>query len=193
MENLFDLLQKIKNKGFASITNFAKMDEKNEKFINYEYFTIEKNGFYFYIQNTEYFDYIFWDNWQPFCITAYKKIDYNTKQQVDYPKVFSTYEELKKIVNSSIIDLKNKNCLLKTYKQKIHYELSTYYKTDFGYITLFDYLKKISGYRENEILKKLDKIEMKTNNKNFLILEFYNKNNQSFAINAKNLSRLVIS
>ena len=56
-----------------------------------------------------------------------------------------------------------------------------------------NYLCKIAGYREKEILKNIDKITMNLNNANYLVLEFYNKDGQSFAINTKNIDRLIIS
>lgn len=56
-----------------------------------------------------------------------------------------------------------------------------------------NYLCKIAGYREKEILKNIYRITMSLNNANYLVLEFYNKDGQSFAINTKNIDRLVIS
>lgn len=191
MEKLIDIFKKIKKEEYVSVTNFAEMDIQNKNFKNYEYFTIEKNNIFFYIQKTTITD---WVNGidKNYSITAYKKINYNTKQQFSYPKGFNNYEELQEIVNK-ILNEPIKNALPKTSKQIINFELNTYYNTEFGHITLMNYLYKIAGYREKEILNNIDKITMNINNKNYLVIEFYNKNKQSFTINAKNLNRLIIS
>lgn len=191
MENLIDILKKIKKEEFANITNFAETDIQNKKFKEYEYFTIEKNNLFFYIEKTSmgcFIDGII----ERFTVTTYKKINYNTRQQLRYPQGFNDYEELKEIIDK-ISNEPIKNTLPKTSKQPINFELNTYYNTEHGYITLINYLYKIAGYREKEILKNIDKITMNLNNANYLILEFYNKDGQSFAINAKNIDRLIIS
>lgn len=192
MKNLFDLLQKIKEEEFANITYFAEMDEKNTKFKDFEYFTIEKENLFFYIEKTSA------DLWisgimEKYSITTYKKINCYKKQQIYYPKGFNTYEELKNIVNEKIKDFINKKPLPKTNEQTIYYELNQYINTSFGKLTILNYLKQIAGIREKEILKNLDKITMNLNNNKYLILEFHNKEGQSFAINTKNIDRLIVA
>lgn len=191
MENLIDILKKIKKEEFANIINFAEMDIQNKKFKEYEYFTIEKNGLFFYIEKTSmgcFLDGII----ERFTVTTYKKINYNTRQQLSYPQGFNDYEELKEIIEK-MSNEPIKTALPKTCKQTINHELNTYYNTEYGYITLMNYLYKIAGYREKEILKNIDKITMNLNNANYLVFEFYNKDGQSFAINTKNINRLIIS
>lgn len=192
MKNLFELLKIIEEEEFADITNFAKMDEKNEKFIDFEYFTIEKENMFFYIEKATIADLVNRINGK-YSVTAYKKIDYNHKQQLSYPKAFETYEELKEIIKNMIKEYKNKNVLPDTYKQDINWELKQYINTDLGKMTIFQYLKQIAGYREKEILRNIDKMIMNINNKDYLVFEFFDKNNNSFAINAKNIKRLIIS
>ena len=92
-----------------------------------------------------------------------------------------------------IKEYKYTNVLKNTYKQDINYELKQYVNTKFGKLTILQYLKKIAGYREQEILKNINKITMNLNNKDYLVFEFYDKKNNSFAINTKNLERLIIS
>lgn len=192
MKNLFELLKIIEEEEFADITNFAKMDEKNEKFIDFEYFTIEKENMFFYIGKTTITD---WVNGidGTYSITAYKKIDYNHKQQLSYPKAFETYEELKQIIKNMINEFKEKKCLPSTYEQEINWELKQYVNTKLGKMTILQYLNQIAGYREKEILKNIDKMTMNLNNENYLVFEFFDKNNNSFAINTKNIKRLIIS
>lgn len=194
MENLFDLLQKIKEKEFASITYFAEMDEKNIKFKDFEYFIIEKNNLFFYIEKTSP---TLWARgiMDTYSITTYKKINCYTKQQISYPEGFNTYEDLKNIVNKKITSLifDHQAVLPKTNEQTIYYELSQYVETSFGKLTILNYLKQIAGIREKEILKNLDKITMNLNNNKYLILEFHNKEGQSFAINTKNIDRLIVA
>ena len=192
MKNLFDLLQKIREEEFANITYFAEMDEKNTKFKDFEYFTIEKENLFFYIEKTST---TLWVSgiMEKYSITTYEKINCYKKQQIYYPKGFNTYEELKNIVNEKIKDFINKNPLPKTNEQTIYYELSQYVETSFGKLTILNYLKQIAGIREKEILKNLDKITMNLNNNKYLILEFHNKEGQSFAINTKNIDRLIVA
>lgn len=192
MENLFDLLQKIKEEEFANITRFAEINKENTNFKEYEYFILEKENMFFYIEKTSMTD---WVNGidGDYSVVAYKKIDYNHKQQLSYPKAFETYEELKEIIKNMIKEYKNKNVLPNTYKQDINWELKQYINTDLGKMTIFQYLKQIAGYREKEILKNIDKMTMNINNKDYLVFEFFDKNNNSFAINTKNIDRLIIS
>lgn len=192
MKKLFDLLQKIKEEEFANITRFAETNKENTNFKEYEYFIIEKENMFFYIGKTSITD---WVNGidGTYSITAYEKIDYNHKQQLSYPKAFETYDELKEIIKNMLKEYKNKNVLPGTYKQDINWELKQYINTDLGKMTIFQYLKQIAGYREKEILKNIDKMTMNLNNEKYLIFEFFDKNNNSFAINAKNIDRLIIS
>lgn len=194
MENLFDLLQKIREEEFANITYFAEMDEKNTKFKDFEYFTIEKDNLFFYIEKTSP---ALWANgiMDTYSITTYKKINCYKKQQIYYPEGFNTYEDLKNIVNEKITSLifDHQAVLPKTNEQTIYYELSQYVETSFGKLTILNYLKQIAGIREKEILKNLDKITMNLNNNKYLILEFHNKEGQSFAINTKNIDRLIVA
>ena len=91
MKNLFEILEEIKESEFASVVSFAKMDEKNEKFVDYEYFTIEFDNMYFYIEDSK-------TSFRGRTITPYIKIDYNHKEQAGYPIEFYTFEDLQKIV-----------------------------------------------------------------------------------------------
>ena len=174
MENLFDLLQKIKEEELANITYFAEMDEKNTKFKDLEYFTIEKENLFFYIEKTTTAQWIAGIN-ENYSVTTYKKINCYKQQQIDYPIGFNTYEELKNIINRQIKDLIDKRPLPKTNEQTIYYELNQYGETSFGKLTILNYLKQIAGIREKEILKNLDKITMNLNNNKYLVLEFYNR------------------
>lgn len=192
MKNLFDMLKEIKESEFASITRFAETDEKNTNFKDYEYFIIEKENMFFYIQTSTVTDNIS-GIFENYTITAYKKINYNTKQQLSFPAGFNTFEELKNIVNKMIIELKYKNTLKNTYKQEVNYEFKRIIETKFGKMTIFDYLKRIAGNREKEILKNIDKITMNLNNEKYLVFEFFDNKNNSFAINTKNIERFIIS
>lgn len=183
---MIKLFNKIRETEKYYITNFAKMDKNNKKFEDFEYFTIEKENVFFYIQKAAL---------GGFEVTAFKKIDWNTKQQVKYPVQFYNFEELEKIITEMIE--KNKkgflNILSKTNPQKIFHELSTFYNFNNKYQTLEKHLKDIAGFRENEIFKNIERVETKINNEQYHVLEFYNKTGQSFAINIKNIERLIVS
>ncbi len=192
MENtLFDLLKKIKKEEFGTIAYFAETDTKETKFKDFEYFEIEKNGLIFYIQNATMNDNIN-KIYTKFTITPYIKHNFNCKQQFDYPIGFNTFDELVELCKKYIIKKRN-TPLANTSKQTIYFELLTYKNTKFGKITLLQYLREIAGYRELKILNNIDYITMNLNNENYLVLEFYSKDGQSFAINTKNINRLIIS
>lgn len=192
MKNLFNMLKEIEENEFATVSRFAETDEKNTKFKDYEYFIIEKDNMFFYIQTSTITDNIN-GVFENYTITAYKKINYNTKQQLSFPTGFNTFEELKNIINKMLIELKYKNPLKYTFKQDVNSELKGIIETKFGKMTIFEYLKRIAGNREKEILKNIDKISMNLNNKNYLVIEFFDDKNNSFAINTKNIERLIIS
>lgn len=192
MKNLFNMLKEIEENEFATVSRFAETDEKNTKFKDYEYFIIEKGNMFFYIQTSTITDNIN-GVFENYTITAYKKINYNTKQQLSFPTGFNTFEELKNIINKMLIELKYKNPLKYTFKQDVNSELKGIIETKFGKMTIFEYLKRIAGNREKEILKNIDKISMNLNNKNYLVIEFFDDKNNSFAINTKNIERLIIS
>lgn len=184
MNDIFNFINEIKENENIKITYFA--ERKNNKFVDYEYFTIEKENIFFYIQ---------FSLWRGYEVTAYKKIDFNHKQQISYPKNFKSNNELLKIINEIIEENKIRNFLplQKTYKQTIYHELLTYYNFNGKYQTLEKHLQDIAGIREKEILKNIDFVEMKQNDGVYLVFEFYSKTGQAFAINANNINRLIIS
>jgi hypothetical protein len=186
MNNLFDYIKEIKEENNIRITSFAEMDDKNKKFLDFEYFTIEKENLFFYIQKSYFGGYE---------ITTYKKINFNKKQQLFYPVIFNNKNDLLKIINEHVTDYKKRNMqpLKNTYEQTIYHELLTYKHYNGKYQILFNHLKDVAGFREKEILQNIDFVEMKLNNKNYFVLEFYNKTGQSFAINTKNINSLIVN
>ena len=88
MNDIFNFINEIKEEENIKITYFA--ERKNKKFIDYEYFTIEKENIFFYVQ---------FNNFRGYEVTAYKKIDFNHKQQITYPKTFKNNNELLKIID----------------------------------------------------------------------------------------------
>lgn len=184
MEKLENILKEIKTNNYFKITNFAEMDATNERFMDFKYFTIEKDNIFFYIQEN-------------YCgifeVTAYRKINWNKKQQITYPKKFTNLKELYEIIDYTIFYNSPLNALPKTAVQRMYLELDKYEHFNGEYLTIFNHLKNIAGYREQEILKNIDHVEMKLNNKYYQVLEFYNKDGQSFAINIKNIQRLIVS
>ena len=184
MNDIFNFINEIKEKENIKITSFA--ERKNGKFTDYEYFTIEKENIFFYIQ---------YNNWRGYEVTAYKKIDFNHKQQITYPRSFDNNNELLKIIDEIIEINKERKLspLSSTHEQIIYYELLTYYNFNGKYQTLEKHLQDIAGTREKEIFKNIDFVEMKQNDGVYLVLEFYSKTGQAFAINANNINRLIIS
>lgn len=186
-KKMINLLNEIIENDFANIVNFAKLNNKNDDFEDFEYFTIEKYNLYFYIQKKQYFN--------NFEFTIYKKIDFNHIQQISYPKEFDNYEDLKyKIIElyEKYFRFNENNHIPGAFPKILFYELNQYINIKGEKITLLNYIKKIAGYREKEILKNLYKLELKQNNDNYFIIYFYNKDGNYFGINAKNLDRLII-
>lgn len=186
MNDLFNYIKEIKEEKNIRIASFAKMDDKNKEFLDFEYFTIEKEGLFFYIQKSYFGGYE---------VTTYKKINFNKKQQLFYPVKFYHKDDLLKIIDEHITGYKKRNIkpLKNTHEQIIYHELLTYHHYNGKYQTLFNHLKNIAGFREKEILQNIDFVEMKLNNKNYFVLEFYNRTGQSFAINAKNINSLIVN
>lgn len=179
MKNLFD---KIKDSELYRITYFAKME--NNKFKDFEYFMLEKCGVFFYIQKAPF---------GGFEVTTFKKINYNEKQQLFFPVRFYCFEELTNIIDQHIKDSKKYSPLKGTHIQTIYHELKTFVNYNGKYQTLEKHIKDLAGSRELQILEHLDYVEMKQNDSNYLVLEFYSKTGQAFAINTKNINRLFIS
>ena len=184
MIDLFNYIKEIKEEENIRITNFAPIEKNN--FVDFKYFTIEKEGLFFYIEKAQF------DGYE---IITYKKINFNKKQQLFYPMKFYHKDDLLKIIDEHITDYKKRNMkpLKDTHEQTIYYDLSTYKHYNGKYQTLFKHLQDIAGIREKEILQNIDFVEMKLNNKNYCVLEFTNKTGQSFAINTKNIDRLIIN
>lgn len=184
MNDIFNFINEIKEEENIKITYFA--ERRNKKFIDYEYFTIEKENIFFYVQ---------FNNFRGYEVTAYKKIDFNHKQQITYPKTFKNNNELLKIIDEIIETNKTRELapLPSTHKQTIYYQLLTYHNFNGKYQTLEKHLQDIAGIREKEILKNIDFVEMKQNDGVYLVLEFYSKTGKAFAINANNINRLIIS
>lgn len=182
MNELFNYVKEIKEKEGLKITCFAPIE--NDVFIDYQYFTIEKDGLFFYIQNRYFGGYE---------ITTYKKINFNKKQQLFYPVDFYNKEDLLKIIKEHIQKAKIHKPFKDAPTQTIYWDLLTYYNYNNKYQTLWNHLQDMAGFREKEILQNIDFVEMKLNNKNYCVLEFYNKTGQAFAINTKNIDRLIVS
>ena len=186
MNDLFNYIKEIKEEENIRLTSFAEMDNKNKKFLDFEFFTIEKEGLFFYVQKSYFGGYE---------VTTYKKINFNKRQQLFYPTKFYNKDDLLKIIDEHITEYKKRNMqpLKNAPEQTIYLELLTYHHYNGKYQTLFNHLKNIAGFREKEILQNIDFVELKLNNKNYFVLEFTNKTGQSFAINTKNIDRLIIS
>ena len=111
MNDLFNYIKEIKEEEDIKITYFAPIE--NNAFINFEYFTIEKEGLFFYVQKSYFGGYE---------ITTYKKINFNKKQQLFYPVKFYNKDDLLKIINEHITEYKKRNMqpLKDTYQQTIY-------------------------------------------------------------------------
>lgn len=154
------------------IVNFAEM--KNGSFTDYKYFTIERNGYYFYIEENEYNTWTF----APITITAYKKIDFWHKIQCSYPIGAYSKKDVLNYINNTI--KKQKKPLKDVYKQR-NLDFEKYKKqNEKEYKNIFERLNL--GYREKEILKNIEHVEMIQNDGTYKVYKIYNSKNDYIKI-----------
>lgn len=170
---LIEIMHELKKKGYK-ITSTATI--KDNKFVDSQYFTFETNNRFFYLEYSEnHFLYAL----SPISITTYLKIDWNNKQQLAYPHSVYTLKDVLKVVNDSVNYFKP---LKNTFKQRIHYDFSTYIDTEYGKITKFEYLKKQAGFREKQVLNDIKHVEQLQNDGAYNVVRLTNSNNDSIDI-----------
>lgn len=174
-----ELLKEFKNMEGISIVKMA--ENKNGSWKDYEYFTLEKDGYFFYIENSI-------CSWEGITITAYKKIDYNHKIQIDYPRTIKNIQDALDYIEKTITR-KKEEPLKGVFKQSINGEfLKTQKQNEKEYKTIFERLSL--GYREKEILKNINHIEHLQNDGVYNVFAIYDNNNNCFQIEV-NSNRVV--
>lgn len=160
------------------IVNIA--ENKNGVFKGYKYFTIERNNFYYYI---EFNDNFVNDRFLNITITAYKKITFNKKRQIRYPKIIYS---LKDCLNY-IKETEKKDYFLKdAYNQSVTFDFDKYKEiNEKEYKNIFERINP--GYREKEILKNIKTAEMIQNDGIYKIYKIIDNKNNYFEIDVKRL------
>lgn len=182
-ENKFlKIFNTLKENEEFSIINFAAME--NGKFVDFQYFTIEKNGYFYYIENS-YNNLIYSSS--SLTITAFKKIDWNTKQQCRSSEPVKEMQDILYYVAET--ERLNFDIMKNTYKQKINHEFLTIKH----HATMLSYLLQTGGFRELEVLKNIERAEMIQHDKKYKIVKLYNGDN-SIDINLydKTWGRLIV-
>ena len=150
---------------------------------DYKYCLLNKNDKFYYIQANGFLTYDLSTN---YTITLYNKKSPNEKQQADYSKGVNNLQDILNYISrtksKTFKDLKD------THKQTVFYQLSIINNGK----TIFQHLKDVAGYRENYILKNLDRIEEKDNRKDYHILRFIDNNGNYFEINTYNIIIYII-
>lgn len=173
---IIDLLKNMKKIKNTYVLYFSEL--KNEKFTDYEYFSIERNNFIYYIQKEL-------NIFEEITITAYKKLDFNKKIQIRYPKKIESLEDCLSYIKDTEESYYNG---LKTNVQNISFDfLRTKENGEIDYKNIFDRLNL--GYREKDILKNKKTFEMLQNDGTYKVYRIYdNKNNYfDFEINSKKI------
>lgn len=160
------------------ITDIAEI--KDGVFKDFKYFTIEHNGYYYYIEEKSEF-------WRGISITAYKKIDFNTRCQIRFP--IENIENLDQCLNymleTEILKLTN----LFGNKQRISFDFVKSKKPEEKeYKTIFE--KIDLGYREKDILKNIDHVELIQNDGTYKVYKICDFKNNYFEIEV-NSKRIV--
>lgn len=170
---LIEIMHELKKKGYK-ITNTATI--KNNKFVDYQYFTFETNNRFFYMEyNGNHFLY----DLTPISITAYLKIDWNHKQQLFYSRNVRSFEDIEKTIEEAMQHFKP---LKNTSKQRIYYDFSTYINTEYGRMTKFEYLKKQAGFREKQVLNDIKHVEHLQNDDSYNVVCLTNSTNENIII-----------
>lgn len=169
---------------------FKKMIKQGEGSYNIIYLKdtyclLNKNDKFYYIQeNTFTYDADLMD--YDYTITLYNKINPYEKRQADYSKGVNNLND---ILNYILITKNKKyNNLDNTYNQRIFYDLYTIIENK----TILQHLKDIKGYREDYILKNLDRIEEVEDRERYNVLKFIDKEENYFKINTKDIKRLIV-
>lgn len=165
--------------------NFKEMIKKGQDSYNIIYLQdtyalLNVNNKFYYVQVNDYN----YDIKEACYIVLYNKISPYKKRQADYPK---GVDNLQDILNYITI---TKNGTFDNIgpEQTIFFELATIINGK----TILKHLKDIAGYRENYILSNLDRIEKEESTEEYCILTFFDKNDNYFKINTKNVDRLII-
>ena len=147
------------------------------------YCLLNVNDKYYYIQENKYScELIDYD----YSITLYNKISPYEKRQADYSKGVNSLNDILNYI--SITKNKKYNSLNDTYNQRIFYDLYTIKENK----TILQHLKDIKGYREDYVLKNLDRIEEVEDRERYHVLKFIDKEENYFKINTKDYKRLII-
>ena len=147
------------------------------------YCLLNKNDKFYYIQENKFnYDLIDYD----YTITIYNKINPYEKRQADYPKGINNLNDILNYI--TITKDKHFNNLKDTYNQRIFFDLYTIIENK----TILQHLKDIKGYREDYILKNLDRIEEVEDREKYHVLKFIDKEENYFLLNTKDHKRLIV-
>ena len=168
---LIEIMKQIETKEGAIITKHAEIE--NDNFKSYQYFIFEYNNNYYYMQS---------DKYSYPTITAYRKIDYNHKQQKAYQREVRSIEDIEKYIEDSEKYRGLKGLPI----QIIHYDFNAINEFDGIHRTTYiDYLRFFSGYREKEVIKQAKHIRQITNNRFYEVVEIISDNGESIEIDLK--------
>lgn len=168
VEKLFKYFKGLKN------TYVLEMAEnKNDKFKDFKYFTIERKNKIYYIEK---------GSWKT-TITVYLKLNYNEKIQANYPK------EIHSLKDALIyIKLNENKCkpLHGVHVQKIHFDFIAYKKmNEKEYKNVFERLEL--GYREKAILEDIKTIEAIQNDGFYKVYRIHDTQNNYFDVEINRL------
>lgn len=160
-------------KGLENTYILEMAENKNNNFKDFKYFTIERKNKIYYIEKRNH----------KTTITAYLKLNYNEKIQLNCPREINS---LKDALNY-IKDNKNKNKpLYGVHVQKIHFDFIAYKKmNEIEYKNVFERLNL--GYREKAIIKDIKTIEAIQNDGLYKVYRIHDTQNNYFDIEINSL------
>lgn len=164
-----DLFNFLTGKG-ALITDLAETDN-NGLFVDYRYALIEYNGYFYYMQNPL-------NMFEPFEVTRYNKVSPYERRQNSFPREVISTEELLEFMNENPL----RGSIKGTYQQWLFGDLRRIRdgKTDLWYLE-----NELAGYREKDILLRLDSITTTMHTKDYHVLRFHSSDGNHFDYETK--------
>lgn len=160
----------------VTVLSYPRVDD-NGLFGDFKYVHFEKDGVVYYCDSS------YWD----FTITAYKKLDAFNVIQCEYPKVVYSLDDIIRFISSK--SAKMLRPLSKVCKHGLFD--SDMNRVIEGKTALWRLKNEIAGYREKDVLKNLDRVELIQNTKDYRVLRFVHKDGEHFFDYECNTRRIV--
>ena len=165
-----DLLGWLSARG-CKLTYFPETDQ-NGLFVNFKYALVEYKGEFYYLQGNS-------NMFYPFTVCRYSKFSPYEKQQNAYPREMYDTDQLLVYMDESHVQRPLKD----THKQRIF--LTELYGMRDGYTELWHLENRLAGYREKEVLGRLESITTLQHTHDYHVLRFHSADGNYFDYETK--------